>query len=68
MDLDENLFNKMIYFSFITLTSIGYGDITPSSIMAEKVVAFYGLIGHFYSVVIVGIIVGKYVAVRSEKE
>lgn len=64
--LDENLSNKMIYFSFITLTSIGYGDITPSSIMAEKVVAFYGLIGHFYSVVIVGIIVGKYVAVRSE--
>ncbi len=68
MDLNENLFNKMIYFSFITLTSIGYGDITPVSIMAEKVVAFYGLIGHFYSVVIVGIIVGKYVSVRSEKE
>lgn len=68
MGLNENLYNKMIYFSFITLTSIGYGDITPVSIMAEKVVSFYGLIGHFYSVVIVGIIVGKYVSANSEQE
>lgn len=59
------LFNKMNYFSFITLTSIGYGDITPNSLLAEKVTAFFGLIAHFYSVVIVGIIVGKYVSARS---
>ena len=61
---EAHLFDKMNYFSFITLTSIGYGDITPVSRLAEKVTAFYGLIGHFYSVVIVGIIVGKYVAFR----
>ena len=62
---EELLFNKMNYFSFITLTSIGYGDITPNSLLAEKVTAFFGLIAHFYSVVIVGIIVGKYVSARS---
>jgi len=56
------IFDKMLYFSFVTLTSIGYGDITPVSPLAEKVTAFFGLIGHFYSVVVVGIIVGKYVA------
>ena len=65
IDADANLFNKMIYFSFITLTSIGFGDISPQSMLAEKITAFYGLISHFYSVVIVGIIVGKYVAVRN---
>jgi len=63
---EDSLFDKMNYFSFVTLTSIGYGDITPASQLAEKLTAFYGLIGHFYSVVIVGIIVGKYVAVRGE--
>ncbi|MEM7656883.1 MAG: potassium channel family protein, partial [Bacteroidota bacterium] len=68
MDPEVNLFNKMIYFSFITLTSIGYGDIVPQSVLAEKFTAFYGLIGHFYSVVVVGIIVGKYVAVRGRGE
>lgn len=56
------IFDKMLYFSFVTLTSIGYGDITPVTPLAEKVTAFFGLIGHFYSVVVVGIIVGKYVA------
>jgi len=54
--------DKTLYFSFITLTSIGYGDITPDHQLSEKVTAFFGLVGHFYSVVIVGIIVGKYVA------
>lgn len=61
---DMYVFHKMNYFSFITLTSIGYGDITPNSVVAEKFTAFFGLIGHFYSVVVVGIIVGKYVAER----
>ncbi|MEO1448903.1 MAG: ion channel [Bacteroidota bacterium] len=65
VDPEANLFNKMIYFSFITLTSIGYGDIAPQSMLAEKVTAFFGLISHFYSVVIVGIIVGKYVSVKN---
>lgn len=62
----EVIFDEMLYFSFITLTSIGYGDITPHSQLAEKVTALFGLVGHFYSVVIVGIIVGKYVANRAD--
>ena len=64
LNAEENIIDKMSYFSFITLTSIGYGDITPTSALAEKLTAFFGLIGHFYSVVIVGIIVGKYVAAK----
>ncbi len=61
---DSHVFDKMLYFSFITLTSIGYGDISPNSQIAEKFTALFGLVGHFYSVVIVGIIVGKYVSFR----
>jgi len=34
------VFDKMLYFSFITLTSIGYGDITPASSIAEKLTLF----------------------------
>ncbi len=63
---NEIIFDKMLYFSFITLTSIGYGDITPNSQLTEKVASFFGLVGHFYSVVIVGIIVAKYVANKTE--
>ena len=62
IETSTHIFDKMLYFSFITLTSIGYGDISPLTPLAEKLTAFFGLIGHFYSVVVVGIIVGKYVA------
>jgi len=62
IETSTHIFDKMLYFSFITLTSIGYGDISPLTPLAEKLTAFFGLIGHFYSVVVVGIIVGKYVS------
>lgn len=50
----------LVYFSFITVLSIGFGDITPVSSLAKNVTVFFGLIGNFYSVVVIGIIIGKY--------
>lgn len=55
-------FSDLIYFSFITILSIGYGDITPLSDVAQKMAMFFGLIGYFYGVVVIGIIMGKYLS------
>lgn len=52
----------LIYFSFITILSIGYGDITPKGDIAQKLAMFFGLIGYFYGVVVIGIIMGKYMS------
>lgn len=49
-----------VYFATITLTSIGYGDILPTSPQMKLLVAFFGLIGQFYSVVLVGILISKF--------
>lgn len=54
--------SDLIYFSFITILSIGYGDITPASDVAQKMAMFIGLIGYFYGVVVIGIIMGKYIS------
>lgn len=54
--------SDLIYFSFITILSIGYGDITPASDLAQKMAMFFGLIGYFYGVVVIGIIMGKYIS------
>ena len=54
--------SDLIYFSFITVLSIGYGDISPATSIAKNAVVFFGLIGHFYSVVVIGIIIGKYLS------
>lgn len=49
-----------LYFSFVTLLTIGFGDIVPVSDMAKKVVVLLGLMGHFYTVFVVGIVIGKF--------
>jgi len=54
--------NDLIYFSFITILTIGYGEITPASEIAKKASMLVGLLGHFYSVVVMGIIIGKFIS------
>lgn len=61
-------FSDLIYFSFITIISVGYGDITPATLLAKKAAMFFGLIGHFYSVVVIGIIIGKFISNRENKK
>lgn len=57
-------FEDLIYFSFITVLSVGYGDITPATVVAKKAAMFFGLIGYFYGVVVIGIIIGKFISKR----
>lgn len=54
------IYNELSYFSFITLTSIGFGDIHPTTDMSRLVVAFFGMAGQFYMVAIVGIVISKF--------
>lgn len=42
-----NDFFDALYFTVITMTTIGYGDITPTNSFGKVVVAFEGLIGFF---------------------
>lgn len=54
------IYNELSYFSFITITSIGFGDIYPKTDMSRLVTAFFGMTGQFYMVAVVGIIVSKF--------
>lgn len=53
--------DSLIYFSFITLLTIGYGDIIPITPVAQKVAILVGLIGQFYIVIITAVVVEKYI-------
>ena len=53
-------YNEISYFSFITLTSFGFGDIYPQHDSIRLLVDFYKMIGQFYMVTAVGIIISKF--------
>jgi hypothetical protein len=54
----------MQYFSFITMTTVGFGDITPVSDIARTVVALEALIGQVYLVTVVALVVANIGAER----
>ena len=51
---DHKHFADSLYLSFITATTVGYGDITPVSYVSKLVAVILGLIG----IVLTGLIVG----------
>ncbi|EFK06058.1 Ion channel [delta proteobacterium NaphS2] len=53
-----------VYFSFITITTLGYGDITPQTQGAGALCQVEAIIGQFYIAVLVARLVSMY---RSEK-
>lgn len=51
-----------IYFSLITLSTVGYGDIVPLTSSARGLAALEGIVGQFYLAVLVARLVGLYTA------
>ncbi len=51
--------STIIYYSYITLTTIGFGDFSPQSSIARSLSIFIGLSGQLYLTIIIAFIVGK---------
>jgi hypothetical protein len=47
------------YFSLVTLTTVGYGDVTPVTPLARRLAMLEGLIGQLYPAIIIGWMVGS---------
>ena len=54
------------YLSFITITTLGYGDITPLTGKASALTMVEAVIGQIYMVVLVAWLVGMYVSRKSK--
>lgn len=49
---------QMIYFSYVTLTTLGYGDITPVGFYAQSFITFEAIGGTLYTVMLLSRLVG----------
>jgi hypothetical protein len=56
----------LIFFSFMTLTTIGLGDVTPVTVQAQSLTSIEGVIGVLYLAVLIARIVGMYARRTSE--
>ena len=61
-------YQNLSYFSFVSLLTIGYGDIVPITQMAKKTAILLGLLGNFYLTFVAAIIIGKYLQQKGGSE
>lgn len=51
-----------VYFSFVTLTTLGYGDLLPLTLSARALAYFEAIVGQFYLAILVAGLVGAYLS------
>lgn len=56
----DGLSGVLLYYSLVSLSTIGYGDITPNVPIARSVSLVVGLLGQIYLTVVVAMLVGKF--------
>jgi hypothetical protein len=64
----QALGDALLYFSLVTLTTVGYGDILPVSGLARPLAVLEGVFGTLYLAVMIARLVGLHVAARIQTE
>lgn len=59
---------RHLYFSFVTLTTLGYGDVLPLTEYAETLVVIEAVLGQFYLAVLVAGLVSSYLSDRGRRQ
>ena len=57
-----------LYYSFTTLTTLGYGDVTPVSASARSIAILEAVAGPLYITILISQLVSKYVSRKGESE
>lgn len=64
----NNHLHDEVYFAFVTLTTLGYGDSLPLTPAAKMISILIAITGAFYSTIVLGMIVGKYISNETVKQ
>ncbi len=68
MGSSPSLASSMLYFSFVTIATLGYGDVLPHSETARMLAAIEAVVGQFYVAVIVALLVSKFIALDAGEQ
>jgi hypothetical protein len=56
--------SQFVYFSFVTLATLGYGDITPKTEFAQRLAITEAIMGQFYGSLVVAYLLSVYIGNR----
>lgn len=59
---DEDVRPSLLYFSFVTLTTLGYGDVTPVNPKAQSLSLLEAIVGQLFVAVTIARVVGMHTA------
>jgi voltage-gated potassium channel len=58
--------SDLLYYAFITMTTVGYGDIVPVSAGARSLAILVAVFGQLYIAILISLLVGKYLSTRPQ--
>lgn len=61
-------FSQLSYYSFVTLTTLGYGDINPVSPIAQFLAYMEAIVGIFYTTILVASLIGARMSDRKVQD
>lgn len=59
--IQRERFIHVAYFAFVTLTTLGFGDIVPLTPLAKLTTILFSVLGPFYLAVNMGVLIGRYI-------
>lgn len=62
VDYNAHMFEDYVYYSFVTVTTVGYGDVVPTHSASKMLAIFLSVSAHLYSTIILGMIIGKFIS------
>jgi hypothetical protein len=67
VEFDPSMLMAFVYFSFVTMTTLGYGDITATTEISQALVIIETLMGQLYLAILIARLVSLH-AGRAEQE
>ncbi|MGB5239584.1 MAG: potassium channel family protein [Prochlorococcaceae cyanobacterium] len=64
-------FARLNYFAFVCLSTVGFGDVLPTTPFSQMSAVAFGVIGPIYMAIVMGLLIGRYAsdkAVRTDRD
>lgn len=61
-NVSSHKFENFIYYSFVTITTVGYGDMLPIHPASKMLAILLCISGHFYTTIVLALIIGKFIS------